>query len=60
MTNTIQAPEPMSPDDFVAQKRRNIVWLVVLLLIVAALFAVSRPLFNNFHDPYMSETTISH
>jgi len=42
------------------RRRRNVLWLVALLILVGLLFAASRPLFNRFHDPYMSETTISH
>lgn len=43
-----------------SQRRRNRILLVVLLAIITLGLLASQPLFNKYHDPYVSDTVISH
>lgn len=42
------------------RQKRNRLWVVVLLVLVAALMLLSVPLFNHAWDPNISDTTPSH
>lgn len=42
------------------RRARNRKLLIVLLALALLGLLASYPLFNNFHDPYLSDTIISH
>jgi len=52
--------ESFDPARAAQQSRRSLIWLVALVIIAFTMLFLARPLFNNYWDPALSSTVISH
>ena len=67
MSNADVDTAPANPEDQgrieeldAATKRRNLTWLVALLVVIVAGMFLAYPLFNNMWDPTVSDNFVSH